>query len=153
MPFSFYILFYSSNFNIYFVISLFRVFELRDWKESGNLFLFIAYKIDRMHFILFLEGLIRQYFPKGTNFRNITNKDLVFAVKKLNHMQGCRATKHFLRQYRSKSVSGKTRFCFAKDLHALLRLGADSESFFISKRYCRNINLNEKITYRVLNLF
>ena len=31
------------------------------------------------------NGLIRQYFPKGTNFRDITNKDLALAVKKLNH--------------------------------------------------------------------
>ncbi|OQY11174.1 MAG: hypothetical protein B6I30_07280, partial [Desulfobacteraceae bacterium 4572_187] len=28
-----------------------------------------------------------------------------------------------------KPLSGKARFCFAKDLHTLLRLGADSESF------------------------
>ena len=33
------------------------------------------------------NGLIRQYFPKGTNFRDITDKDLAFAVKKLNHSQ------------------------------------------------------------------
>jgi len=31
------------------------------------------------------NGLIRQYFPKGTNFRDITSKDLAFVVKKLNH--------------------------------------------------------------------
>lgn len=31
------------------------------------------------------NGLLRQYFPKGTNFRNITNKALALAVKKLNH--------------------------------------------------------------------
>jgi IS30 family transposase len=31
------------------------------------------------------NGLIRQYFPKGTNFKNITNKDLTLVVKKINH--------------------------------------------------------------------
>ena len=31
------------------------------------------------------NGLIRQYFPKGTNFRDINNKNLALAVKKLNH--------------------------------------------------------------------
>ena len=31
------------------------------------------------------NGLIRQYLPKGTNFKNITNKDLALIVKKLNH--------------------------------------------------------------------
>jgi len=31
------------------------------------------------------NGLIRQYLPKGTNFKNITNKDLAIIVKKLNH--------------------------------------------------------------------
>ncbi len=31
------------------------------------------------------NGLIRQYFPKGTSFRDINNKDLALAVKKLNH--------------------------------------------------------------------
>ncbi len=31
------------------------------------------------------NGLLRQYFPKGSNFRNIENKDLALAVKKLNH--------------------------------------------------------------------
>jgi IS30 family transposase len=31
------------------------------------------------------NGLIRQYFPKGTNFKDITNKDLALVVKKLNH--------------------------------------------------------------------
>ncbi|MCJ7615286.1 MAG: hypothetical protein MUO43_01980 [Desulfobacterales bacterium] len=40
------------------------------------------------------------------------------------HMQGYRAT---------KPVSGKTRFCFAKDLHSLLRLGADSSKEPIAK--------------------
>jgi len=31
------------------------------------------------------NGLLRQYFPKGTDFRNFTEEDLAFAVKKLNH--------------------------------------------------------------------
>ena len=31
------------------------------------------------------NGLIRQYLPKGTNFKNITNNDLAILVKKLNH--------------------------------------------------------------------
>jgi IS30 family transposase len=31
------------------------------------------------------NGLIRQYFPKGTNFKDITNKDLALVMKKLNH--------------------------------------------------------------------
>ncbi len=31
------------------------------------------------------NGLIRQYLPKGTNFKNITNKQLAIIVKKLNH--------------------------------------------------------------------
>lgn len=31
------------------------------------------------------NGLIRQYFPKGFNFREITNKNLAVVVKKLNH--------------------------------------------------------------------
>ncbi len=31
------------------------------------------------------NGLIRQYLPKGTNFKEITNKDLAIIVKKLNH--------------------------------------------------------------------
>ena len=31
------------------------------------------------------NGLIRQYLPKGTNFKNIKNKDLALIVKKLNH--------------------------------------------------------------------
>ena len=31
------------------------------------------------------NGLLRQYFPKGTDFRMVTQKDLAFAVKKLNH--------------------------------------------------------------------
>ena len=31
------------------------------------------------------NGLLRQYFPKGTNFRNIENKALALVVKKLNH--------------------------------------------------------------------
>jgi IS30 family transposase len=31
------------------------------------------------------NGLIRQYLPKGTNFTDITNKDLALIVKKLNH--------------------------------------------------------------------
>jgi len=31
------------------------------------------------------NGLLRQYFPKGTDFRNITEEDLAFALKKLNH--------------------------------------------------------------------
>ncbi len=31
------------------------------------------------------NGLLRQYFPKGTDFRTVTKKDLAFAVKKLNH--------------------------------------------------------------------
>ncbi|MGB2688567.1 MAG: IS30 family transposase, partial [Desulfobacterales bacterium] len=29
--------------------------------------------------------LIRQYFPKETNFKDITNKDLALVLKKLNH--------------------------------------------------------------------
>jgi IS30 family transposase len=28
--------------------------------------------------------LLRQYFPKGMNFSNITNKDLAIVAKKLN---------------------------------------------------------------------
>ncbi len=31
------------------------------------------------------NGLLRQYFPKGTDFKNVTEEDLAFAVKKLNH--------------------------------------------------------------------
>jgi IS30 family transposase len=31
------------------------------------------------------NGLLRQYFPKGTDFKTITEKYLAFAVKKLNH--------------------------------------------------------------------
>ncbi len=31
------------------------------------------------------NGLIRQYLPKGTNFKNISNNDLALIVKKLNH--------------------------------------------------------------------
>jgi len=31
------------------------------------------------------NGLIRQYLPKGTNFKDITNSDLAIIVKKLNH--------------------------------------------------------------------
>jgi IS30 family transposase len=31
------------------------------------------------------NGLLRQYFPKGIDFRPITEKDLAVAVKKLNH--------------------------------------------------------------------
>jgi len=31
------------------------------------------------------NGLLRQYFPKGSDFRNISDKDLASAVKKLNH--------------------------------------------------------------------
>jgi transposase, IS30 family len=31
------------------------------------------------------NGLIRQYLPKGTNFKNITDDDLAIIVKKLNH--------------------------------------------------------------------
>jgi IS30 family transposase len=31
------------------------------------------------------NGLLRQYFPKGTDFRNVTAEELAFAVKKLNH--------------------------------------------------------------------
>jgi IS30 family transposase len=31
------------------------------------------------------NGLLRQYFPKGTVVRNVTQEDLAFAVKKLNH--------------------------------------------------------------------
>jgi IS30 family transposase len=31
------------------------------------------------------NGLIRQYLPKGTNFKDITNNDLAIIVKKLNH--------------------------------------------------------------------
>jgi len=31
------------------------------------------------------NGLIKEYFPKGTNFIDITNKNLAFVVKKLNH--------------------------------------------------------------------
>jgi IS30 family transposase len=30
------------------------------------------------------NGLLRQYFPKGMNFSNMTNEDLALAVKKLN---------------------------------------------------------------------
>jgi IS30 family transposase len=31
------------------------------------------------------NGLLRQYFPKGTDFRKTTEEDLAIAVKKLNH--------------------------------------------------------------------
>jgi len=31
------------------------------------------------------NGLLRQYFPKRTDFRNVTEEDLAFVVKKLNH--------------------------------------------------------------------
>ena len=31
------------------------------------------------------NGLLRQYFPKGTDFRNITAEELAFVVTKLNH--------------------------------------------------------------------
>ena len=31
------------------------------------------------------NGLLRQYFPKGMNFRKVTDKNLALAVKKLNH--------------------------------------------------------------------
>jgi len=31
------------------------------------------------------NGLLRQYFPKGTDFKKITEEDLAFALKKLNH--------------------------------------------------------------------
>ena len=31
------------------------------------------------------NGLLRQYFHKGTDFRNVTEEDLAFAVKKPNH--------------------------------------------------------------------
>jgi IS30 family transposase len=31
------------------------------------------------------NGLLRHYFPKGTDFRNITEENLAFAVKKINH--------------------------------------------------------------------
>ncbi len=31
------------------------------------------------------NGLLRQYFPKGTDFKDVTEEDLAFAVKKLNH--------------------------------------------------------------------
>jgi len=31
------------------------------------------------------NGLLRQYFPKGTDFRKVTEEDLAFAVKKLNY--------------------------------------------------------------------
>ena len=31
------------------------------------------------------NGLLRQYFPKGTDFTKVTDKDLAIAVKKLNH--------------------------------------------------------------------
>jgi IS30 family transposase len=33
----------------------------------------------------YTNGLIRQYFPKGTNLKDITNKDLALVVKKINH--------------------------------------------------------------------
>lgn len=31
------------------------------------------------------NGLLRQYFPKGTDFSKVTEEDLAFAVKRLNH--------------------------------------------------------------------
>ena len=31
------------------------------------------------------NGIIRQYFPKGTSFKDIPNKELALVVKKLNH--------------------------------------------------------------------
>ena len=31
------------------------------------------------------NGLLRQYLPKGTDFTKVTDKDLAFAVRKLNH--------------------------------------------------------------------
>ncbi len=32
-----------------------------------------------------MNGLIRQYLPKGSDFRGVTNKDLALVTKKLNH--------------------------------------------------------------------
>ena len=41
------------------------------------------------------NGLLRQYFPKGTDFKKVTEEDLAIAVKKLNHRPrkclGCRS--------------------------------------------------------------
>lgn len=31
------------------------------------------------------NGLIRQYFPKGTNFSNLTDKDIIKVEMRLNH--------------------------------------------------------------------
>lgn len=31
------------------------------------------------------NGLLRQYFPKGYNFENITQEDLDIAIHKINH--------------------------------------------------------------------
>jgi len=31
------------------------------------------------------NGLLRQYFPKGTDFQKVAKEDLAFAVKRLNH--------------------------------------------------------------------
>ena len=31
------------------------------------------------------NGLLRQYFPKGTDFRKLTEENLAFAIKRLNH--------------------------------------------------------------------
>jgi IS30 family transposase len=31
------------------------------------------------------NSLLRQYFPKGTDLRSVSEEDLAFAVKKLNH--------------------------------------------------------------------
>jgi len=34
---------------------------------------------------MYSYGLLGQYFPKGMNFRKVTNKNLAFTVKKLNY--------------------------------------------------------------------
>jgi len=36
------------------------------------------------------NGLLRQYFPKGTNLNNVSEKEVAFVVKKLNnHLRKC----------------------------------------------------------------
>ena len=34
------------------------------------------------------NGLLRQYFPKGVDFRNISDKEIAIAVKKINNRSG-----------------------------------------------------------------
>jgi hypothetical protein len=41
--------------------------------------------------------------------------------------------RNIFKEYRSKPLSGKTRICFEKNLHVLLRLGVDSESLIAER--------------------